>query len=106
MRNARPRFAIDDDGSLYDYRTQNSYAAIGQLEDGDGIWDLVKVKELIEAGKHIEEAFTAHAIPADKVEQATQSFLETPMEPVSEPVAATVEAESVTEPTVSSEPAE
>lgn len=101
MINSKPRFALNEDGSLYDYKLGIHHAAVGLLDDGTGVWNLEKVKELIEAGKPIESAFAVYSgekelqaecdrlnaendslkAQLDKVEQAKQSFLNTPVEP-------------------------
>lgn len=82
MRNAAIRFAIDDDGSIYDYRDNKSYRpeetpALDDAVSG-GTWDLVKVKELIERGVSAETAFTKGELvspPAINEEQANKDFV-------------------------------
>lgn len=81
MHNAKVRFAIDDDGSIYDYKTSISYAPVGELDDGSGVWNLPLIKQLILNDQHVEAAYTRHAVtPAtdDKVEQANASFMNEP----------------------------
>lgn len=58
MKNARPRFALLDDGRLHDYGTDRTINATGNLETPDGVWDLAKVRQLIEDEETIESAFT------------------------------------------------
>lgn len=114
MKNARVRFAIDDDGSLYDYQNQRSYAPVGILEDGDATWDLAKVKQLIEAGLFVDSARVPNTEPAvdapgsaspssadvapDKVVVAISDFLSDPALPPTDPVDAVVVAEQAGEP--------
>lgn len=109
MKNARVRFAIDDDGSLYDYQNQRSYAPVGILEDGDATWDLAKVKWLIEAGLFVDSARVPNTEPAgdapggaatstadiapDKVAVATSDFLSDPALPPIDPTDPVVVAE-------------
>lgn len=79
MRNAKSRFALDDDGSLYCYKLARHYAPVGELDEGHGVWDLEKVKELILEGKSIESAYTkTPVVVGDKVQAAKTSFMASP----------------------------
>lgn len=60
MKNARPRFALLDDGRLHDYGTDRTIEATGTLETPEGKWDLMKVRQLIEDESPIETAFTSN----------------------------------------------
>lgn len=77
MKNAKTRFAVDDDGSVYDYKTGRNYAPVGfLLETGDAVWDLAKVKELILADQYVDEARTpSPTVTDDKVQAASASFM-------------------------------
>jgi hypothetical protein len=57
MVNAKVRFGLEGD-RLFDYVTGRYIAAAGTMKTPEGVWNLPKVKELIAAGKGIEEAFT------------------------------------------------
>lgn len=65
MKNARPRFALLDDGRLHDYGTDRTIEATGTIDTPEGKWDLMKVRQLIEDEGTIETAFTPHEL-ADK----------------------------------------
>ena len=81
MRNARARFALDENGTVFDYVTSQNHAPHGALRVACGEWDLAKVAELIHLGEHIEGAYTPlAAVEGDKVEQAKQDFLNAPIE--------------------------
>lgn len=80
--NSKPLFALDtDSGELYHYPTKQYLKAQGHFNDHVGVWDLAKVKRLIETGQSIEAACEVDA-PAkvegegdqDKVEQANKDF--------------------------------
>lgn len=79
--NARPRFGLEGD-RLFCYLTSRYYdISDGLLEDGNGVWDLAKVAELIRGGSTIETAFTSGPQPdsqdtpqPDKVEQFVRDF--------------------------------
>lgn len=82
MRNPKPRFALEDDGRLYDYVAARYIKAEGVVEDQVGIWDLQKVADLIVAGKSIEAALTLHTDPnpaTDRVDQANADFDKEPL---------------------------
>lgn len=91
MKNAQPRFALDDDGNIYVYASGTNVPATGTLTDDAGTWDLSKVKVQIIAGQPIESALISLAAPApqpskpaaaptpvDKVLKADQDFLDHP----------------------------
>ena len=81
LTNAQPRFAVQtDDGSIFDYQTGRHMPATGVYETTDGVWDLVMLKQLIEAGKPIGPALSPALPPVltdaiDKVKQADADFL-------------------------------
>lgn len=124
MKNARVRFAIDDDGSIYDYQNKRSYAPVGMLEDGDAVWDLAKVKANIEAELFVDEARTPNspALPdgtetgsgdqnplapapeADKVEAAAETFLSDPALPPVDPTDPVVVADQAGDEAAAEEP--
>lgn len=58
MKNARPRFALLEDGRLHDYGTDRTIDATGTLKTPDGEWDLMMVRQLIQDEGTIETAFT------------------------------------------------
>ena len=62
MKNARPRFALLEDGRLHDYGTDRTIEATGTLETPEGKWDLMKVRQLIEDEGTLETAFTPNEL--------------------------------------------
>lgn len=81
MRNARSRFALDENGTVFDYVTSQNHPPHGVLQVEGGEWDLAKVAGLINRNEHIESAYTPTACAeGDKVEQAKQDFLSAPTE--------------------------
>lgn len=59
ITNPQPRFGLNADGTLYCYRTNESLAATGTVEDADGTWDLAKVAAAIASGQSVEVAYTS-----------------------------------------------
>lgn len=68
MKNARPRFALLEDGRLHDYGTDRTIDATGTIDTPDGKWDLMKVRQLIEDEGTIETAFTPHELAEKEAE--------------------------------------
>lgn len=68
MINARPRFALLDDGRLHDYGTDRTIDAVGTIDTPEGKWDLMKVRQLIEDEGTIETAFTPHELAEKEAE--------------------------------------
>lgn len=79
MKNAQPRFALEDDGNIYDYQTSKSLAPTGTLTDDNGVWDLSAVAALLAIGKSVEGALISLAVrkapKKDKVAKANEDFL-------------------------------
>jgi hypothetical protein len=89
MKNAQPRFALDDDGNIYVYASGTNVPPTGNFTDDAGTWDLGRVKTQILSGQPIETALNSLAAKApqpapppapvvDKVAQADQDFLDHP----------------------------
>lgn len=77
IKNARPRFGLEGQ-LLYDYVAKD-YVRIGTMvECPEGVWDTVKVRDLILADKPIEAALnTRPSMAVDKVAQANDDFVKT-----------------------------
>jgi hypothetical protein len=57
ITNPKPRFGLNEDGSLFDYHQSVDIPASGELSDEAGShWDLAKVARCIRNGEHIEAA--------------------------------------------------
>jgi len=56
MRNEKVRFAIDDDGSLYDYKTGKNHQPTGFLVEDKDQFDLAEVKRCIESNEFTHSA--------------------------------------------------
>lgn len=56
MINAKPRFAVHDNGQIYDYDTALLHDPVGTLSTTEGVYDLEELKAAILAGKPISTA--------------------------------------------------
>lgn len=56
MINAKPRFAVHDNGQVYDYDTALLHDPVGTLSTTEGVYDLEELKAAILAGKPISTA--------------------------------------------------
>lgn len=72
MINAKPRFAVHENGQIYDYNTGLLHDADGTLETPEGVYDLAELKDAIIAGKPISIALDP--APAKSSAQANADF--------------------------------
>lgn len=72
MINAKPRFAVHENGQIYDYDTQLLHDAAGTLVTSEGVYDLADLKAAILAGKPISIALDV--APRKSSEQANADF--------------------------------
>lgn len=72
MINAKPRFAVHDNGQIYDYDTQTLHDAQGTLVTPEGVYDLAELKEAILKGLPISVALDVPPIKSS--EQANADF--------------------------------